>query len=225
MKAALIRLLESSKTWTVVLGLTATFLARFGIHTDDQTAQMIAAGFLALLGAQAVTDHGKAAALINQQTAMLAMRGGSNERSVPSKDPELAKHIAQGGFAKLGLMMFVAMAGVLSIAADGCHPTPAPIQDIINCTLQDQGKINQLEAQCAALIPDWGKVEQCAIAALPAVGYEIGSCVIADIIQQYLVKKGATVPVADTWTAKGMLEDWRTKYGKNATIKTKDGSL
>lgn len=67
-KTLAFRFLTSLKFWTVILGLTATGLAKHGIVLPPDMASIIAAGFGILLAAQGAADHGKAAALINAKT-------------------------------------------------------------------------------------------------------------------------------------------------------------
>ena len=106
----------------------------------------------------------------------------------------------------------------------GSNP-PKPIADVIDCTKQDQAQIAAAEAECASKIPDWGAAEACVVGKLPTIGWQIGGCVIADLAQQYLTKKGTALDVAQSNSAKKALEDYRANYGHNASFHTADGDL
>lgn len=72
MKQALIKLIESSKFWTTLIGIAATFAAKYGLQVDAATQAEIAGLFVMLLGGQAAADHGKEAAKVNAALALAA---------------------------------------------------------------------------------------------------------------------------------------------------------
>lgn len=178
MKNALIRLVSSMKTWTLILGLTATFLAKYGVHVDDSTAQMIASGFALLLGAQAITDHGKAAALIHAQ----AMRGPANANAPAQEAPK----VAQAGYAKLGALAFmVALGSVVVVAAcpKGKQDVAGAVNAGIDCAKVDVGQLVGDQTLLATVAidlaqGDYGALIDALIAKLGTVGGDAVACAV-----------------------------------------------
>lgn len=113
---------------------------------------------------------------------------------------------------------------LLTGANCGANP-PKPIADVIDCTKQDQAQILAAEADCSAKLPDWKAVEACAIGHIPSLGWQIGGCVVSDLVQQYLTKKAAAQDVGQSNAARGALEDYRTQYGHGSTFHTSAGDL
>lgn len=68
MKDALLRIVGSMKFWTAVVGLGAFLLAKYGVQVDNETRLAILGFFGVLIGGQALTDHGKAAAQIHARS-------------------------------------------------------------------------------------------------------------------------------------------------------------
>ena len=65
MKDAFVRLLSSAKFWTAIIALISVFTAKYGFEISNEMTALMGAIFAVLLGGQGLTDHGKAAALIN----------------------------------------------------------------------------------------------------------------------------------------------------------------
>jgi hypothetical protein len=65
MKDAIVRMLSSAKFWTAIIALISVFAAKYGFEISTEMTGLMAAIFAVLLGGQGLTDHGKAAALIN----------------------------------------------------------------------------------------------------------------------------------------------------------------
>lgn len=126
MKDALVRFFSSMKAWTLLIGILATLLLRWGINIDATTQAEILALVGILIGAQGITDHGKAAATITANAALQVAQ--SPGISVPDPAPATtdAPRAPQSGLAILSLMSSVMIVGVfaLSIVAVGsCGPT------------------------------------------------------------------------------------------------------
>jgi len=123
---------------------------------------------------------------------------------------------------------------LLLFSCSGCPGVTdsKPAADVIDCTKADEAKLEQLALQlgctwvggsisaCDSFKADWGTVE----AAAEAAGVEIGGCVLASIVQQYLAKPQAK-PVDQTWLAHDALEHFRTVKAKGATFHTAQGDL
>lgn len=73
MKDALLRLIASMKFWTAMLGLVTALAARYGFSVDPEVYWTIVGIFGALLGGQALTDHGKEAAKANKLNVLLLL--------------------------------------------------------------------------------------------------------------------------------------------------------
>jgi hypothetical protein len=78
------------KFWTTVIGIVATIGAKYGIQVDAATQAEIAGFFGLLLGAQGLTDHGKAAAAIAAAPPPIAAPGQPLAAGLPLKPPPLA---------------------------------------------------------------------------------------------------------------------------------------
>lgn len=240
MTTAFKSLLESAKFWTLILGLLATLLAKYGVHVDDSTAQLIAGGFAMLLGAQALTDHGKAAAAINaKSTADSDASWQAHEQVIAANDngPTLPEaRTVQAGFAQIGAALFIALFamvfGLMSMTTS-CKttgPLPAPISDIIDCTkyeatTQWPALVTKLEPDVAA--HDWLKLVVDVEAAVVTDGAEIARCVGEELIAQYLSTKQADG--SNTWTAHDASDKLRSNAagssGHVITFHTKLGDL
>lgn len=81
MKDALTRLLSSAKFWTAIIALISVFAAKYGFEISDQMTTLMSVIFAVLLGGQGLTDHGKAAALIN------ATKTPGNDNTTPAPAP------------------------------------------------------------------------------------------------------------------------------------------
>ncbi len=124
----------------------------------------------------------------------------------------------------VGATIAIALLGAMSCGS--CGPTTQVVtHDIVVCAESSSADITALEAQCSAKIPDWSALEACVVAAVPSVGWKIGGCVIADLAQQFLVKKTAAQDVTQSNVAHAALEDYRAKYGRGSTFRTAAGDL
>ena len=228
---ALKSLLESAKVWTLLIGLSATFLAKYGIHVDDATAQLIAGGFAILLGAQGMADHGKAAALINAKSAQDSdATWQAHEEAIADARP------AQAGFAQIGVMLFVVLfAAVCGLATmtTSCKatgPLPTPVTDIIDCTKYEGSAqwpviLAKLEPDVAA--HDWIKLVTDVEALAVGDSVEIARCVGEELIAQYLAVK--QTDTSSTWLAHDAADKLRSNAagssGKVITFHTRLGDL
>lgn len=117
----------------------------------------------------------------------------------------------------------VALALVASLSA--CPNPPKPVQIVIDCTKQSHESIESLIAQFAPLLignqPDWAAVESKALDA----GETIGGCALAEFVNTYLTRRGATVTAEATWLAHDTLEHFRTSHAGGATFHTATGDL
>lgn len=122
--------------------------------------------------------------------------------------------------AVVGLLLVIVVA-----SCSGCPgPTPKPVQDIVDCSKTNSPEVIAMATECAAK-PTWSEKEACVVAALPKLGWDVGGCVLADLVQQYLTTKGAAQNAPQSHEAHDALEDYRAKYGHGATFHTKDGNL
>lgn len=130
------------------------------------------------------------------------------------------------GIVKKASGAAVVLAVIIISACTGCPgPTPVPVQDVVDCTKLDQEQLLALAGTCSAKVPDWGAVEECVVKGAGSAAWQIGGCVLSDLVQQYLVKKSAPLDPAQTKSAHDALEDYRSKYGHGATYKTAAGAL
>ena len=111
--------------------------------------------------------------------------------------------------------------------AGGCGATPPkPIQDAVDCTKAAGPQLIGEEEQCTLMVPDWAKVESCATAAASRAGWDVGTCIVADLVQQYLTSKGAaTAAPENTKAAHDLLEKVRAEHAGGKSIKTAHGAL
>jgi hypothetical protein len=121
------------------------------------------------------------------------------------------------------ILMFVAAAAAAAVPS--CKPgnMPTPIADIIECS-----KVANLPAEFAklsALVPDWAAIYATAVADVKSLGVAVVGCVLADLTQQYLIKKGPSAPPADTQNARDTFERFRVEQAHNATFATSAGNL
>jgi hypothetical protein len=93
MKEALLGLLGSKKAWTVVLALGTLGGAKLGLEVDAPTFWAIAGLFIALVGAQGLTDHGKESAKINASYTVRPTGGATPVDDDPLADPPTAPTI------------------------------------------------------------------------------------------------------------------------------------
>jgi hypothetical protein len=122
LKKPLVGLLESKKFWTAVIGSTATWAAKHGVVLDPEMAPYVAAFFLALLGGQALTDNGKAAAKVHAD---------SMNETAPLPPTVTDDDLLSGpehGFASLGLLLSLALAAVVLISACGASQREVAIR-------------------------------------------------------------------------------------------------
>lgn len=120
MKTALVALLESKKVWTTIIGLFATFfgawLAKHGFDLSDAHTEKVAEGitalFTMLLAGQALADHGKEKAKIEQGPPLVVEVAAPVEAAKP-----------EGGFARLGIILLVAAIGLAACGASAREKT------------------------------------------------------------------------------------------------------
>lgn len=217
MKDALRRLLSSMKTWTLLIGLTATFLAKYGIHVDDQTAQYIAGGFALLLGMQGVTDHGKAAAQItadaNREAATDTSESPPTTAVMVNVDASQTERMASQPADPLQKFSPIAVLLLLLTVLPGCawfkSEGKALAKEMVDCTTATaKNAVVQfapvLEGYLVRAIDGNGHVDTDAVKSVAkSFAPEIGGCVIADVFARALkpapVQAGA--PAASPLTA------------------------
>lgn len=68
MKRAFVRLIESSKFWTAIVGVVVALGAKYGLDLDKELVASIVGLFAILVGAQGAADQGRAAAEIASGT-------------------------------------------------------------------------------------------------------------------------------------------------------------
>lgn len=112
------------------------------------------------------------------------------------------------------------------VAFAGCSGTinSRPGQAVIDCLAADQAQLANLATELKPLVfgdkPDWSGLYSKA----KQNGKVLGGCVLSELVQDYLSAKKAT-PVDDTWSARGVLEQFRTDVAGGATFHTKAGDL
>lgn len=192
-KDALTRLLSSMKFWTMVLGLAATFLAKYGIKTDASTAEMVAAGFGILLGAQGLTDHGKAAA-----EAAACPTCSAAPEPVVAKPVKVVKNKRGMATVETLILLFGAAAFAALVACGAVSDCKKPeqvntvkcvaINAVIDCT---KGEIPNVILTVGPVVEkvisestgadgsvDWAHVEKTIVSLGPAYG----ACVLGAIL-------------------------------------------
>jgi hypothetical protein len=137
------------KAWTAFLAILTALGMRFGFKVDENLYWSIEGFFALLLGAQALNDHGKAAALIGANTAIVAMSkpidasladrelmmanltvGNTNDD--PDMGGEAKKIIVPpNGFITIGFALAIAAIGIL-ILASSCNTLNAVKTDADN---------------------------------------------------------------------------------------------
>lgn len=130
------------------------------------------------------------------------------------------------GIVKRGAV--VAAAGAILIAScSGCPgvTNSGPVQDVVACTKLESPAAIAVASQCGHDLSDWHAVESCVIANLPKLGWDVAGCVLADLVEQYLMTKGAPMDIQKSQDARAVLEDYRANYGHGAIFRTKDGDL
>lgn len=197
-KAALTRLLSSMKFWTMILGFAATFLAKYGIKTDAATAEMIAVGFGILLGAQGLTDHGKAAVQASACPTCTAAEEPAPEPvvAVPVKKSKSKKGMAAVDAIVLlfGATVFMALVACSDMAdcrvAERVNmPKCVALNALIDCT---KGEIPQIIVTVGPVVEkvigestgadgsvDWDHVEK----TIGTLGATYGACILGAILQ------------------------------------------
>jgi hypothetical protein len=104
------------------------------------------------------------------------------------------------------------------LTVSACPHPPKPIAAVVDCGKLDQTKLEALALQLLPLLsgksPDWGVIEAQALAA----GEQIGGCVLAELVNTYLTKRGATETPDATAAARATLEDFRAKHLGGAAI-------
>lgn len=117
------------------------------------------------------------------------------------------------------------LVALIAVSLPACPNPPKPVQIVIDCTKQSHESIEALVAQFAPLLignsPDWGTVESKALDA----GETIGGCALAEFVNTYLTRRGATVTAEATWQAHDTLEHFRTAHANGATFHTAAGDL
>lgn len=133
-----------------------------------------------------------------------------------------------GAQPTMGIVKKSTLIGLVLVAAAACSgcpgPTPKPVQDIVDCSKTNSPEAIAMATECAGKAT-WADKEACVVAALPKLGWDVGGCILADLVQQYLTTKGAAGSAQTSHEAHDALEDYRAKYGHGATFKTKDGNL
>lgn len=132
--------------------------------------------------------------------------------------------------ALLAITMLVSLALILLgvIFTSGCsgaiHSRPG--QAVIDCLGADQGQLGQLATEFKPLLsgdkPDWSGLYNKA----KQNGKVLGGCVLSELVQDYLTARKATpTSVDDSWSARGVLEQFRTDVAGGATFHTNAGDL
>lgn len=109
------------------------------------------------------------------------------------------------------------------VACPGVTDT-RPAQAIIDCLKADKEQLIAVGGELRPLVfgdkPDWAALYDKAKHA----GKVIGGCVLSDLVQEYLSSKKA-LPADASWSARGVLEEFRTNEAGGATFRTKHGDL
>jgi hypothetical protein len=122
------------------------------------------------------------------------------------------------------VVTIVAMVALSTLTAvQGCHTQP--VADIVDCAKQDGPQLAGEFAKLSAMIPDWAKIYDTAASDIATVGWQIAGCVIADLAQQYLTKKGAALSIEETWSAHNTLDHYRTTKAHGATFRVRGNNL
>jgi hypothetical protein len=124
--------------------------------------------------------------------------------------------------------VLLALALVFASSCKDCGKGPIgpAVNVVIDCLMQDQGKIGSLSAELLPLIsgasPDWATFQSKAEAA----GISIGGCVAAALIQKYLAPPpGNAAPSPEAGqAARATMESLRKKFN-GATFTTDQGVL
>ena len=124
--------------------------------------------------------------------------------------------------------VLLALALVFASSCKDCGKGPIgpAVNVVIDCLMQDQGKIGSLSAELLPLIsgasPDWATFYQKAKDA----GVSIGGCVAADLINRYLAPPpGNAAPSPEAGqAARATMDKLRADFG-GATFKTSQGTL